>query len=93
MQWNGFSTQELASIRCPFLIALGDHDFVRLEHAVESFKRIPGAELAVIPDAGHFVMYSEPKRLITILKQFLEKPEKRVPIATAATGYRPGNTR
>jgi pimeloyl-ACP methyl ester carboxylesterase len=32
IQWNGFSDEELNSIRAPFLIALGDHDFVRLEH-------------------------------------------------------------
>ena len=31
LQWNGFSKEELASIQSPVLIALGDHDFVRLE--------------------------------------------------------------
>ena len=54
IQWGGFSNEELASIKAPVLIAVGDHDFVRLEHAVETFKLIPNAELAVIPDAGHF---------------------------------------
>ncbi|MGA2230943.1 MAG: alpha/beta hydrolase [Tepidisphaeraceae bacterium] len=93
IQWGGFSGEELASIKAPLLIALGDHDFVRLEHAVETLKAIPNAELAVIPDAGHFALFSEPDRVIPVVEQFLRKPAKRLPIATAETGYRPGETR
>jgi len=93
IQWGGFSKEELASIKAPILIVLGDHDFVRLEHAVETFKLIPNAELAVIPDASHFVLFSEQERVIPVVKHFLEKPEKRIPLATAGTGYHPGETR
>ncbi|GAP66401.1 hypothetical protein MBSD_n1708 [Mizugakiibacter sediminis] len=93
MRWEGFSNEELASIESPFLIALGDHDFVRLEHAVETFRRIPDAELAVIPDAGHFAPLSEPEKVIPVIEHFLEKPGRRLPLATAAMGYRPGETR
>lgn len=93
VQWGGFSNEELASIEAPVLIALGDHDFVRLEHALETFKLIPNAELAVIPDAGHFALFSEPKRVIQVVQHFLEKPERKIPFATAATGYHSGETR
>jgi pimeloyl-ACP methyl ester carboxylesterase len=93
IQWEGFSNEELASIKAPVLIVVGDHDFVRIEHAAETVKRIPNAELAVIPDAGHFALFSEPERVITVVKHFLKKPEKRIPIATAEMGYRPGETR
>jgi pimeloyl-ACP methyl ester carboxylesterase len=93
IQWKGFSKEELASIRAPFLILQGDHDFVRLEHSVETLKLIPHAELAVIPDASHFALSSEQERVILIIKHFLDQPEKRLPLATANTGYRPGETR
>jgi pimeloyl-ACP methyl ester carboxylesterase len=93
LQWEGFSKEELASIQAPMLITLGDRDFVRLEHSVESFHLISNAELAVIPDAGHFTLSSEPERVIPVVKHFLEKPEKRIPVATARTGYHPGETR
>ena len=93
LQWEGFSKEELASIRAPVLIALGDRDFVWLEHAVESFNLIPNAELAVIPDAGHFTLSSEPNKVIPAVKNFLERPEIGIPVATARTGYHPGQTR
>jgi len=93
IQWDGFSKKELASIEAPFLIIAGDHDFVRVEHAVATTKLIPHSELAVIPSASHFVLYSEPEKVIPIVKYFLEKAEIEIPLATAGTGYHPGETR
>lgn len=93
IQWSGFSAEELGSIRAPFLLIVGDHDFVRLEHAVEVLEIIPAAELAVIPDASHFVLFSEPERVIAVVKHFLEKSDQRIPLATPVTGYQPGRTR
>jgi pimeloyl-ACP methyl ester carboxylesterase len=93
IRWDGFSAEELASLKAPILIAVGDHDFVRVEHAVEAFRRIPDAELAVIPDAGHFALASEHDRVLPIVDHFLTKHEARPPIARAALGYRPGETR
>jgi pimeloyl-ACP methyl ester carboxylesterase len=83
----------LASIKAPVLIIQGDHDFVRLEHSVETVKLIPHAELAVIPNASHFALSSEQERVIPIIRHFLEKPEKQIPLATANVGYHPGETR
>ena len=91
--WGGFSNAELASIEAPILIAVGDHDFVRLEHALETFRLIPHAELAIIPDAGHFVLFSEPERVIPMVDHFLRKPAMRLPFVTAEVGYHPGETR
>ena len=93
IQWSGFSKEELGSIKAPILVINGDHDFVRVEHAVEAVGLIPNAELAVIPDASHFILSSEQERVIPIVKHFLEKPDKRIPLATAAVGYHPGETR
>ncbi len=76
-----------------FNVQLGDHDFVRLEHAVETLKLIPNAELAVTPDAGHFALYSEKEKVVPIVQLFLEKPETRIPVASAGMGYHPSETR
>ena len=93
IQWSGFSKEELASIKAPMLIIQGDHDFVRLEHSVETVKLIPHAELAVVPDASHFALSSEPARVVPMIKRFLEKTGKELPLATANVGYHPGETR
>ena len=93
IQWEGFSKAELASIHAPVLVALGDHDFVRLEHAIETLRLIRGAELAVIPDAGHFALFSEPGRVIPVIKDFLKKTGRSIPVANAEAGYQPGETR
>ncbi len=93
IQWNGFTDAELTSLTVPILIALGDRDFVRLEHAVRSFRRIPNAQLAVVPDAGHFALDSEQARVLPIIEHFLTQPAVRPPVATAELGYRPGETR
>jgi pimeloyl-ACP methyl ester carboxylesterase len=93
IRWEGFSTEQLASVGAMVLVAVGDHDFVLVEHALETSRLIPRGELAVIPDAGHFVLYSEPERVIPVVKHFLEKPEERIPVATAGMGYHPGATR
>jgi hypothetical protein len=77
IQWRGFSKEELASIKAPMLIIQGDRDFVRLEHSVETFKLIP----------------PEPERVVPMIKRFLEKTGKELPLATANVGYHPGETR
>jgi pimeloyl-ACP methyl ester carboxylesterase len=92
-QWQGFTREQLSSIKMPFLIALGDHDFVRLDHALEIFGIIPNAEFAVIPDAGHFVLNDDQERVIPQIEHFLEEPTNKVPYATTETGYHPGKTR
>lgn len=93
IQWKGFSKEELASIEAPMLIIQGDHDFVRLEHSVETVRLIPRAELAVVPSASHFALSSEPERVIPIIQHFLEKPDEQLPLATAELGYHPDATR
>jgi pimeloyl-ACP methyl ester carboxylesterase len=93
IRWEGFTEDQLSSLKAPVLIALGDRDFVRIEHAVETFRRLPEAELAVIPDAGHFALFSEPERVIPVVGRFLKATRKGVPVATAETGYQPGRTR
>lgn len=93
IKWEGFSSEQLASITAPVLIAVGDRDFVSVQHAAETVERIANAELAVIPDAGHFALYSEPERVVEVVKHFLEKPVNRRPVVTAQMGYHPGETR
>ena len=90
---EGFSHDQLARLDNRFLIALGDNDFVRIDRALQVCSAIPKAELAVIPDASHFLPYDRPDVLEPILARFFGAPEIRVPFGTIATGYQPGVAR
>jgi pimeloyl-ACP methyl ester carboxylesterase len=48
-----FTTEELQRIEAPTLLIIGDRGIVTPEHAVEMFRTIPGAQLCVVPNAGH----------------------------------------
>lgn len=52
-EWPGWTKDELASIRAHMLVAVGDHDYVRVEHAAEVVRIIPKARLAVLPGTSH----------------------------------------
>jgi pimeloyl-ACP methyl ester carboxylesterase len=62
------------SIKAPVLITVGDRDAVRPEHAVEMFRLIPNAELAVLPGANHFLLLQAPEKLLPTVAAFLDAP-------------------
>lgn len=51
--WEGWSREDVARIGSPVLIAIGDRDFVRIDHAAETVRLIAGAQFAVLPDTTH----------------------------------------
>jgi pimeloyl-ACP methyl ester carboxylesterase len=51
--WAGWTEAELRAIRAPVLLAIGDNDFTRIEHAAEMARLIPDAQLAVLPGTTH----------------------------------------
>jgi pimeloyl-ACP methyl ester carboxylesterase len=91
--WKGFSPDELKAIKAPVLIVCGDHDLIPVERCAEWSRMIPSAQLAVIPDASHFMLFSEPEKLLPTVAAFLDAPAPKVPLGTAKTGYYPGVTR
>jgi pimeloyl-ACP methyl ester carboxylesterase len=62
-----FTNKELQSIEAPTLVIIGDRDIVTPEHAVEMFRTIPGAQLCVVPNAGHGAMPKE--TILTFLQE------------------------
>jgi len=69
--FNGFSAAELKAIKAQTLIMMGDRDAVRPEHAVEMYRLIPNAQLAIFPGADHFLLFSAPEKLLSTLLPFL----------------------
>ncbi len=64
--------QQLASLACPTLIAVGAEDrFTPYHHAQLLSSLIPGARLEVIPDCGHASPLENPKAFNQIVLTFL----------------------
>jgi pimeloyl-ACP methyl ester carboxylesterase len=64
----------LPSIHCPTLILVGDADAITPPAMSEEMQRsIPGAELAVIADAGHMSNMEQPVAFNRTLSRFLER--------------------
>ncbi|HLF13828.1 MAG TPA: alpha/beta fold hydrolase, partial [Bacteroidota bacterium] len=68
------STASLYRIAVPSLIMVGRHDAVTPPSASQAMKdKIPGAELHVIPDAGHMSNLENPEEFTTHLFNFFHK--------------------
>jgi pimeloyl-ACP methyl ester carboxylesterase len=65
---------KLAGIHCPTLIIVGDHDFFPVEPALRLAQAIPGAQLMVVPGAGHGTFLNKPELMNLAVLEFLEAP-------------------
>jgi pimeloyl-ACP methyl ester carboxylesterase len=74
LEFQGFAREDMKAIKAPVLIAQGDRDFIRPEHAVEMFRLIPNAQLAVFPGADHFLIQQAPEKLLPTVAAFLDAP-------------------
>lgn len=63
--------EQLATITAPALVMSGDHDMVAPDHSVAIARSIPGAQLAIVPDAGHLVAQDQPELVGLVLRDFL----------------------
>lgn len=64
---------DLAAIACRTLVMMADDDEVRLEHAVDLYRRLRDAELAVIPGTSHGLLVEKPELCNMIITEFFTK--------------------
>ena len=55
------------------LVIVGDDDQVRLEHAIEMYRHLPDAELAVVPGTSHGLLVEKPGLCNLIIAEFMTK--------------------
>jgi len=67
-------TAELPQIAAPTLVIVGEEDLLKPRKYAELIARqIPGAELTIVPHAGHAVCWEQPDLFNTLLLGFLVK--------------------
>lgn len=69
--FGGWSADQLRGIAARTLLIVGDHDFVRLEHAVEMAGLIPDSQLAVLPGTTHANVPRRSELVLPMVESFL----------------------
>jgi len=67
---------EYSSIVVPTLLIYGDHDWSRMLEREADREAIPGAELRIIKDAGHFLSLDAAQELVQAVVGFANKPKE-----------------
>jgi pimeloyl-ACP methyl ester carboxylesterase len=62
---------DLADVRSRTLVMVGDDDEVTLEHAIETYRSIADAELAIVPGTSHGLLVEKPDLCNRIILDFL----------------------
>ena len=81
-----FTAADLGEISARTLVMVADDDEVRLEHALELYRSLPDAELAVVPGTSHGLMVEKPALCNLLITEFLA----RDPVPTFAPIRRAG---
>ena len=66
-----WTADDLRALTAPTLLIIGDTDFVRVEHAAEMQRLIPGARLAALPGTTHMALMRRTSLLLPLLDEFL----------------------
>lgn len=67
------SRPDLRAIKCPTAVVHGSGDrLIAPENALEISDAIPGAQLTLVPDAGHMIAQEQPGALATAVRKLLE---------------------
>jgi pimeloyl-ACP methyl ester carboxylesterase len=70
------STEELAKISAPTIVMAADRDAIPIEHTLELFRSIKGAQLCIIPGTTHFLLSEKPDMVNRAILDFLTAKEK-----------------
>ncbi len=65
----------IRSIAAPTLVVCGDSDVMRPEHAVEEFRLLPHARLAVLPMTDHMKVTARTSWLVPMIEEFLDEED------------------
>jgi pimeloyl-ACP methyl ester carboxylesterase len=68
---------EYASIDRPVLLLYGDHDWSRGDEREANVRAIPGAELRIVPNAGHFLSLDAPDEMVAAVLAWAPRPGSR----------------
>jgi pimeloyl-ACP methyl ester carboxylesterase len=85
---SGLDVAALNDVGCRTLVLAGDDDLVTLEHTVALLRGLPDAQLAVVPETSHLLLFEKPELCTQLVTEFLIAPPTTtlMPIRRASQG-------
>ena len=74
LEFKDWRPEDIQSIDTPTLVMIGDTDIVRPEHAVQMFRLLPHAQLAVLPGTDHMTLVKRGGWQVSMIEAFLDAP-------------------
>ncbi len=74
LEFKDWRPEDLQSIVAPTMVMIGDADVVRPEHAVQMFRLLPHAQLAVLPGTDHMKLVKRADWQVSMIEAFLDAP-------------------
>jgi pimeloyl-ACP methyl ester carboxylesterase len=74
LEFKDWRPQDIQSIDAPTMVMIGDADVVRPEHAVQMFRLLPHAQLAVLPGTDHMTLVKRAAWQVSMIEAFLDAP-------------------
>ncbi|PIW59889.1 alpha/beta hydrolase [Shewanella sp. CG12_big_fil_rev_8_21_14_0_65_47_15] len=72
-EFNDIPSDAIRGVNAPTLVIVGDADVIRPEHAVETFRLIQHAQLAVLPCTDHMKLTTRTEWLVPMIEGFLDE--------------------
>ncbi|HET6865560.1 MAG TPA: alpha/beta hydrolase [Solirubrobacteraceae bacterium] len=73
LEGPALTVDDLKRIGSRTLVLIGDDDEVGLEHAIELYRSVPDAELAIVPGTSHGLLVEKPTLCNAVIIEFLTK--------------------
>jgi pimeloyl-ACP methyl ester carboxylesterase len=70
--FKNYPDEAIQAIATPTLVVGSDRDVMRLEGAIELFRLLPRAQLAILPDTEHGQITSRTDWLVPMIEAFLD---------------------
>ncbi|HWS15615.1 MAG TPA: alpha/beta hydrolase [Candidatus Methylomirabilis sp.] len=74
LEFKDWRPEDIQKIGAPTMIMVADGDIVRPEHAVEMFRLLPHAQLAVLPGTDHMTLVNRAEWQVSMIEAFLDAP-------------------
>lgn len=87
LEFKDWLAEDLRSIEAHTMVMVADGDIVRPEHAVEMFRLLPHARLAVLPGTDHMTLVQRAEWQGSMIEEFLKAP---APMARRTDGKKKG---